>query len=161
MASNASPRQVKDEVPSNPHEAFKLACYSYGVKKLADRLTMKPGVLYNKCDADPESHHQPTLRDVLAVTRETGDMRVIDSLNRHFGRAAYDVGEPAACNDVALLDLLLRVGSDHGDLCTAVRNALEDHRFSREEIVRVRSEAFDLISQVLAFVHRLEGLVDE
>ena len=48
-----------------------------------------------------ESHHQPTLRDVIAVTRETRDMRILDSLNRLFDRAAYDV-TPGAASDAAL-----------------------------------------------------------
>lgn len=151
---------VNDVVPVSPFEAFRLVCATYGVKEMAERTGMKPGTLWNKCDADVESHHQPTLRDVIAVTRESGDLRVLDSLDRLFGRAAYDV-TPGAVSDAALLELLCRVGSDSGALHTAVGIALADGRFTQQDLVAVRVEAFDLVSSVLCFVQRLEGLVDE
>ena len=103
---------------------------------------------------------KPTLRDVIAVTRETRDMRILDSLNRLFDRAAYDV-TPGAASDAALLELLCNVGSDSGELHAAVARALKDGRFSVAELQCVRTEALDLVSAVLAFVQRLEGLVDE
>lgn len=147
-------------VPVSPFEAFRLLCAAYGVKDLAERLGMKPGTLWNKCDADVESHHQPTLRDVIAVTRESGDMRVLESLNRLFDRASYDV-TPGAASDSALLELLCKVGSDNGALHTAVGTALADGRFTQADLLAVRAEAFDLVSSVLSFVQRLEGLVDD
>ena len=151
---------TKHEVPVSPFDAFRAVATAYGVKDLAERLSMKPGTLWNKVDADVESHHQPTLRDVIAVTRETRDMRILDSLNRLFDRAAYDV-TPGAASDAALLELLCNVGSDSGELHAAVARALKDGRFSVAELQCVRTEALDLVSAVLAFVQRLEGLVDE
>lgn len=147
-------------VPVSPFEAFRLVCAAYGVKEMAERTGLKPGTLWNKCDADVESHHQPTLRDVIAVTRESGDMRVLDSLNRLFDRASYDVA-PGAVSDEALLDLLCKVGSDSGHLHAAVGKALADGEFTQQDLLDVRAEAFDLVSSVLCFVQRLEGLVDE
>ena len=46
-------------------------------------------------------------------------------------------------------------------LHAAVARALKDGRFSVAELQCVRTEALDLVSAVLAFVQRLEGLVDE
>jgi hypothetical protein len=73
-ASHPSHTVAKDEVHANPFLAFRGTA-----------------TLYNKCDADDDSHHQPTLRDVVRVTRATGDPRVLDSLDRMFNRASYDV----------------------------------------------------------------------
>lgn len=147
-------------VPVSPFEAFRLVAYTYGVERLANRLGMNRGTLYNKCDGDVESHHQPTLRDVIAVTRETGDLRILDSLNRLFDRAAYDVS-PGPASDAALLELLCKVGSDSGELHGAVARALQDGSFTAAELQGVRAEALDLVGAVLAFVQRLEGLVDD
>lgn len=151
---------VNAAVPVSPFEAFRVVCATYGVKEMAERIGIKPGTLWNKCDADVESHHQPTLRDVIAVTRESGDMRVLDSLNRLFDRASYDV-TPGAASDEALLELLCKVGSDSGALHSAVGVALSDGHFSQQNLLDVRAEAFDLVSSVLCFVQRLEGLVDD
>lgn len=160
MSRQRSLPEANHVVPVSPHEAFKRVCYAFGVAELADRLTMKRGTLYNKCDSDVEGYHQPTLRDVIAVTRETGDLRVIHSLNRLFQQASYPAAPPEVCSDAALLELLLRVGQDHGALCSAVHRALEDGKFTSAELEQIRGEGFDLISQVLAFIQRLEGLVD-
>lgn len=146
-------------VPESPFEAFRLVAYAYDVKRLADRLGMNRGTLYNKCDADVDSHHQPTLRDVIAITRETQDMRILESLNRLFDRASIDM-RPGPVSDEALLELLLRVSSEKGQMAQALRSGLADKQFCHADYMAVRAEAFDLINAVLDFVQRLEGLVD-
>jgi hypothetical protein len=148
-------------VPANPQDAFRQVCYAFGVKELAALLVMKTGVLYNKCDADEDSHHQPTLRDVVRVTQATGNTLVLDSLDRMFHRAAYDVTSGHEVSDKALLELLCTVGSENGAMHAALSKALQDLRLTSDEVKAVRGEAFDLITAVLTFVHRLQGLVDE
>ena len=151
---------TKHEVPVSPFEAFRAVAVAYGVKDLAERLSMKPGTLWNKVDADVESHHQPTMRDVIAITRETQDMRILESMNRLFDRATIDL-RPGPVSDEAVLELLLRVSSEKGQMAQALRNGYADTRFCRDDYQAVRAEAFDLINAVLDFVQRLEGLVDE
>lgn len=155
-----TPMFTKHEVPVSPFEAFRAVVTTYGVKDLAERLGMKTGVLWNKADADVESHHQPTLRDVIAITRETQDPRILESLNRLFDRATIDL-RPGPVSDEAVLDLLLRVSSEKGQMAQALRNGYADTRFCRDDYMAVRGEAFDLINAVLDFLQRLEGLVDE
>lgn len=150
-----------DAVPESPFEAFRLVAYTFGVEKLANRLGMNRGTLYNKADADVESHHQPTLRDVIAITRETGDMRILDSLDRLFDRAAYDVTPGLPVNDSALMELLCQVGSESGAMHQALLKGLGDGKFGLADLRAVRGEAFDVINAVLNFVWRLEGLVDD
>lgn len=146
-------------VPVNPYEAFRLVVYSHGVKELAERLGMSPGVLYNKADANVESQAQPTLRDLVAVTRETGDVRVLESLNRLFGRASVELTR-APASDAALLELLAHVASEHGAMCSALNLGLGEAGFTHAEFEAVRTEGLDLINAVLQFLQRLEGLVD-
>ena len=155
-----TPLFTKHEVPVSPFEAFRAVVIGYGVKELAERLSMKTGTLWNKADADVESHHQPTMRDVIAITRETQDMRILESMNRLFDRATIDL-RPGPVSDEAVLELLLRVSSEKGQMAQALRNGYADARFCREDYLAVRGEAFDLINAVLDFVQRLEGLVDE
>jgi hypothetical protein len=122
---------------------------------------MRCGTLYNKADADAESHNQPTLRDVIHVTRVTGDSRVLESLDRLFDRAGFDVREFRSCSDEALLELLCRVGSESGQMHECVRKALADARFTGHELTQIRGEVFDLVGELMAFLQRLEGLVDD
>lgn len=147
-------------VPHNPQEAFRQVVYAYGVKQMAAALLMNEGTLHNKCNADEDSHHKPTLKDVMHVTRVSGDTRILESLDRMFGRAGYDVA-PGEVSDMALLELLAKVASEHGAMNRALIDGLQDKAFSQAELQAVRAEAFDVINAVLCFVQRLEGLVDE
>lgn len=148
-------------VPESPLEAFRLVCYEFGIAELAAATGYKRGTLYNKADADADSHHQPTLLDVMTVTRVSGDTRILESLDRLFDRAGFDLPPPSACSDEHLLELLCNVGTEHGQLHAALNAALKKKRFKVEDLQRIRSEAFDLVGEVMAFLARLEGLVDE
>jgi hypothetical protein len=152
---------AKPAVAANPQLAFRDLVYRFGVKDLAAKLVMKVGTLYNKCEADEDSHNQPTLRDVVMVTQISGDPSILDSLDRMFNRAAYDVTPGLPVSDQAILELLCKVGSEHGDIHKALAKALTNVRFSQQDLQAVRAEVFDLVTAVLAFLQRLEGLVDE
>lgn len=146
--------------PANPFEAFRQLVYTFGVPELALQMGLKPGTLYNKADADEETHHQPTLRDVLLATRLTKDMRVLDSLDEQFGRSAYDMTRHGLVSDEALLELLAKLGAEAGEFHGALHAALIDKAFTPMEMVQIRAEAFDMVSALMTLVVRLEGLID-
>jgi hypothetical protein len=148
-------------LPSTPFEAFRDLCYLYGVPKLAGEMGTKPGTLYNKADADDNSHNQPTLRDVVLATRLSGDMRVLDALEEMFGRAAFDVSNMAHKSDQALLELIACLGKESGEFHGALHSALLQRKFTPSELTRIRGEAFDIVGALMTVVARLEGLVDE
>lgn len=145
---------------ANPFEAFRQLVYLHDVKALAAQMGMKPGTLWNKADADADSHNQPTLRDVVALTQRTGDTRVVDALNEMFGRAAFDVAPHAQVSDSALLELLTQLGIEKGEFHQALHDALADGRFTVKELQLIRGRAFDLVSALMTLVARVEGLLD-
>lgn len=155
-----SHKPSKDEVPANPYAAFRAVLMAYGVEDAANELGINKGTLWNKADADADSRAQPTLRDLISVTRLTGDHRAIESLLRLFNRASFSLaGGPVS--DEALLELLAKVGSEHGQMHQALLRGYEDRRFCRDDFAAVRAEAFDLITAVLNFITRVEGLIDD
>src|SRR3990167_3060622 len=129
-------KNVPKGQPANPFEAFRQLVYTFGVVELAPQMGLKPGTLYNKADADEDTHHQPSLRDVVLATRLTGDMRVLDALNEHFGRASFDVTSMAQVSDEALLELLTKLGSESGEFHGALYAALVDKKFNTDKIGR-------------------------
>jgi hypothetical protein len=147
--------------PANVFEAFRQLAYRFGVAELAEQMGIRPGTLYNKADADEDTHHQPTLRDVVLATRLTGDMRVLDALNESFGRAAFDISQCAEQSDDALLELFTDYGSENGEFCSALRNALRARRFTAGDYVLIEAEAMDVVSALMTLVSRVKGLVDE
>lgn len=146
---------------ADPFEAFRQLVYQFGVPALAQQMGLKPGTLWNKADADADTHHQPTMRDVMLATRLTNDMRVLDAMNEQFGRVAFDTRAMGVTSDEALLELLTRLGDESGQFHAALRNALVDRRFSMRELSAVRAEAFDMVSALMTLLVRMEGLLDE
>ena len=154
-------KRVSIGQPANPFEAFRQLAYTFGVAELAALMGVNPGTLYNKADADEETHHQPTLRDVMLATRLTGDMRVLDAMNESFGRAAFDVKPLSHISDEALLDLLLKYNGENGEFANAMVDALSSKSFTSANLNFVRAEAFDAIGALMTLVARLEGLLDD
>ena len=55
----------------------------------------------------------------------------------------FDMPAPQSCSDEALLELLCGVAEENGQMHAAVKAALADRRFTREELHHIKSEAFD------------------
>ncbi len=141
-------------------QAFRERVYLQGVERLAPLMGYRPGTLYNKADANDDSHNQPTLRDVLLVTQITGDMRVLDALDETFDRAAYDCTAHETVSDEALLELLANLGAESGEFHRELAAGLKERRFTQQQLARIRAEAFDMVGALMTLVHRLEGYVD-
>lgn len=141
--------------------AFREVVYAHGVDKLAPMMGLRPGTLYNKADASDDTHHQPTLRDVVHLTQATADMRVLDALDEMFGRAAFDCVQHASASDEELLHLLADVGKESGEFHRALGDGLRAKRFSPQALRAIRGEAFDIVAAVMTLVQRLEAYVDD
>ena len=162
-ASHAARRAARNHLAPDVFEAFRATVYAYpgGVDRLAARLGVRPGTLYNKAAGDEESHHQPTLRDVLLVCQITQDLRVLDALENIFGRSAFDVAELADVSDEDLLILLTRLGQRMGSFQGAISDGLSARRFSPEAMREIRAQAYDAVATLMTLTHRLEDMVDD
>jgi hypothetical protein len=143
------------------HEAFRAVVHDYGVEYLAGVLGVRPGTLYNKADGGDEAHNQPNLRDVVQVTQATGDMRIVEAMAETFGLATFACTPTRTASDEALLELLTTLGAEHGEFHQALGAALSGKRFTLEAYLRIRSEAFDVVSALMTLVQRVEGLLDD
>jgi hypothetical protein len=164
MAGNhAARRASRNSLGPDVFEAFRATVFGYpgGVDRLATRMGVRAGTLYNKADASDDSHHQPTLRDVLLVCQITNDLRVLDALEQIFGRSAFDVAELADVSDEDLLILLTRLGQRMGNFQGAISDGLNAKRFSPQAMRDIRAQAFDAIATLMTLTNRLEDLVDD
>jgi hypothetical protein len=147
---------------ASPQEAFRHLVYSQpSVAEVAALMGMRPGTLYNKADADEHSHNQPTLRDVVLLTRITGNPAVLDALCALFGRATFDCRPYANASDEHLLELLANLGTEHGQFCSALTRALRGERLTAAALHQVRCEGFDIVEALMTLLVRLEGLADD
>ncbi|MCV2349323.1 phage regulatory CII family protein [Paucibacter sp. Y2R2-4] len=157
MSNKSAMRRSLDP---NVYEAFRQLVYLDDVAELAAFMGIKTGTLYNKADAGEETHNQPTLRELVLATHYRGDLRVIEALNRMFGRASFDCAQYAGTSDEALLELLANFGKETGEFNSALLQGLAEKRFSLDAARRVRAEAFDAVSALMSLVKRIEDYVD-
>lgn len=156
----AAEHALRRAVAPNVFEAFRALVYAHEVPTLAARMGMQPGTLYNKAAASDDTHHQPTLRDVLLLTQATADTRVVEALAQTFGLATYDCASHATASDEALLELVTNLAGEHGEFHRALGDGLRAKRFTPGALRAIRGEAFDIVSALMTLVQRLEDYVD-
>ncbi|MES1977322.1 MAG: phage regulatory CII family protein [Pseudomonadota bacterium] len=159
MSGKRAVTEKVNSIPLSPQIAFREVVERFGYAEMAAAIVMHKGTLQNKCNTDEDSHHKPTLKDVVDVTRVSNDPAVIVSLARMFGLATYEL-VPGLGSDEALLELLCKVSAESGAMHAALVKGYADKTFSLDDYRAVRAEAFDLISAVMDFLQRLEGNVD-
>ncbi len=159
MSGKYAVTEKVNSIPLSPQVAFREVVERYGYAEMAAAIVMPKGTLQNKCNADEDSHHKPTLKDVVDVTRVSNDTAVIVSLARMFDLATYEL-VPGLGSDEALLELLCKVSAESGAMHTALVKGYADRKFTLEDYLEVRAEAIDVITALLNFLQRLEGNVD-
>ena len=71
-------------------ELIRQSAYHYGVPKLAAKMGLAPGTLYNKLNNDEGcSHHKLTLQDFIAILGITGDTAALQGLAGLFDHAVF------------------------------------------------------------------------
>ena len=121
------PAPLRRRSATSVFEAFRELVYmdgTAGVAKLADFMGLRIGTLYNKADAGDDTHHQPTLRDLIQATHFRADFRALDALNEQFGRASFDCTRFEQVSDMALLELVCQFGKENGEFHRAMAAAL-------------------------------------
>lgn len=127
----------------NPQDAIHHVVHDFpgGAEALAPRIGRGAQVLRNKVTLSHDGarrSHEPTLADVSAISRVTGDLRVIEALAAENGAVVVRLPDMSGVADDALLDLLLTSSQEYGEACAALRDALADG-----EVDRVRGLVVD------------------
>jgi hypothetical protein len=144
-------------------DAFRRVVHDYphGVEKLASRMAMSPGVLYNKANNNESTHHKPTLGDAVLASLATGDHRILHAFASTVGEVCIPLPDFSKVSDSALLELITRIGAEGGDFHHAINQGMADRRYRRSEHDAVKAEAYEFISAICEAVARLEGLIDD
>ena len=91
-------------------ELIRQSAYHYGVPKLAAKMGLAPGTLYNKLNNDEGcSHHKLTLQDFIAILGITGDTAALQGLAGLFDHAVFPLPQMEQMGDDALLDMVNQV----------------------------------------------------
>lgn len=151
----------------SPQDAIHHVVHDFpgGAEALAPRVGRGAQVLRNKVsqshDAATRRSHEPTLADVSAITRVTGDLRVLDALAAEVGAVVLRLPTIDALGDSALLDMVLTANDEYGQACAALRDALADGEVDRLEFDRLERETLESVRAQLELLDRVRGMLVE
>lgn len=149
----------------SPQDAIHHVVHDFpgGAEALAPRIGRGAQVLRNKVTlegvAGVRRSHEPTLADVAAITRITGDLRVLDALAAEVGAVVLRLPVIESLGDAALLDMVLTVNDEYGQACAALRDGLADGEINRQEFARIERETLEAVRGQLELLDRLRGMV--
>lgn len=148
----------------SPQDAIHHVVHEFpgGAEALAPRIGRGAQVLRNKVTLSHDGarrSHEPTLSDVSAISRVTGDLRVIEALAAENGAVVVRLPDMSGVADDALLDLLLTSSQEYGEACAALRDALADGEVDRVEFDRIEREMLESVRAQIEVLDRVRGLV--
>lgn len=146
--------------PGDVQDAFYRVVHDFGVQKLADKMGVSAGVLYNKANANDTSHHKPTLGEAVLVTNLASDKRIAQSFAVACGGVFLDLPDLSLISDVALLEAVSKIAMEGGEFHAAFINALSDNRISQSEFFEIQAEAFQWIAAIGETLSRIGEMIE-
>ena len=147
----------------SPQDAIHHVVHDFpgGAEALAPRIGRGAQVLRNKVTLahDGRRSHEPTLADVSAISRVTGDLRVIEALAAENGAVVVRLPDMSGVADDALLDLVLTSSQEYGEACAALREALADGEVDRIEFESLEREMLESVRAQIEVLDRVRSLV--
>lgn len=141
-------------------ELIRQSAYHYGVPKLATKMGLAPGTLYNKLNNDEGcSHHKLTLQDFIAILGITGDTAALQGLAGLFDHAVFPLPQMEQMGDDALLDMVNQVYVQGGRAHTVMAEALADGQVSEEEYSAYDLECRQWVAAIVALRRRFKNMV--
>lgn len=141
-------------------ELTRQVAYSYGVVKLAAKMGINAGTLYNKLNTDDScTHHKLSVQDLIHIIGITGDMTPLAAFAALFDHALYRLPQHNNTADDALLDLVNQTQINAGTAHLAMAEALADGCISPQEFGRIALGCHDWLSAIVTLKCRFKSMV--
>jgi hypothetical protein len=127
-----------------------------GGKVLADRMSINPGTLYNKCNPGMPTHRL-TLPEAVDVMRHCQDVRILKVLCQKAHHACVSWLQFQQVGDMALFDAWTAADMEHGKTVESIRDALSDGRIDHHEYRRIKTEMFVDFAREIELLERLNA----
>ncbi len=116
-------------------------------KEIAATLGMSNQVLINKANSQNE-FNKLTLREAVAIQKITGSTAIHEAVGLELGINSVVLKEPE--KPVSLVEALLTVVSECGDVSRATREAMDDGRLTEREKAEMQREVTEAIDSLMA-----------
>jgi hypothetical protein len=146
--------------PADVLEAFRATVQDYEVAKMAAKIGVPVGTLYNKINLNETSSHKPTLGESILVQVVSGDTRIVEAMAHTLGGVFVKLPSLEGVSDAALLEMVAEIHIQSGFFHHEVKKALADNKFTKEEHRDIHRQSLQFITAVLEAVKRIEGMID-
>lgn len=139
-------------------EAIAVTSHDFpgGIRLLAEKMSVNPGTLYNKCNPGMPSHRL-TLREAMDIMHHSRDVRILEVLCRETHHACVSRTQFHQIGDMALFDAWAASDMEHGKTAESIRTALRDARIDANEYREIRVEMFVDFARELEMLDRLHA----
>lgn len=127
-----------------------------GVQALAEKISVNPGTLYNKCNPGMPSHRL-TLREAVDIMYHSRDVRILEFLCRETHHACVAQAQFQHVGDMVLFDAWTASDMEHGKTAESIRTALADARIDDKEYRAIHAEMFADFARALEMLDRLNA----
>jgi len=148
-------------IPTDVQQAFYRVVHDFGVEKLAGRMGMSPGTLYNKANynQNENNHNKPTLADCIVVTHLTGDKRIAQAFALAAGGVFFELPDLSRLSTDALLINLTHIQIRNGSFHHEIHDALSgDDLIDAKEFARIEREAHGYLAALLEGLERMREM---
>ncbi|OMZ64545.1 hypothetical protein AQ865_02075 [Burkholderia pseudomallei] len=133
--------------------------YPGGCESLAPRLGVSPAVLRSKVNPNTGTH-KLTLQEAVRIGEVTDNDAILEAWAGERGYALVKLPSGVDCCDAAIVELMGKAWSTHGDVGQEIVKTLEDGRVERHEIERVDHRIFKHAQVLLDISARLRGMAE-
>lgn len=123
-----------DQIDIAVHETSRN--FPGGLPALARALGMHEQVLRSKCCPTTDTH-KLSLREALAMMLQTGDISILVAMADELGCTVARKGDMP---QIHLIEAILRVDAEHGDVSRALSDALSDGHLNERERANILKE---------------------
>ena len=133
---------------------------NYGIPKLAEKLNLQRGTLYNKLNRSEScNYHKLNLQEFIDIISVTKDFNILISLCGLFNYSAYALPLTHQIADQALLDVINDVYINSGLTHKAMAEALDDGQITQIEYIEFANQAFRFLSAILTWQQKVKAMV--
>ncbi|MDR5825970.1 phage regulatory CII family protein, partial [Caballeronia sp. LZ043] len=133
--------------------------YKGGCESLAPRLGMSAAVLRSKVNPNTDTH-KATLMDAVSISEMADDDRVLEAWARERGYALVKIPNVDSCTDQAIVEMMGKAWSTHGEVGNEIVKTLEDGRVEEREVERVEKSIFTHAQVLFSIAARLRGMAE-
>jgi hypothetical protein len=128
-----------------------------GIKDLSQKMAVSYSTLANKLNPACEGHRL-SIHEALSLMLITRNFSILHVIADECGFVLTPKGEPNNSGDQALLEAYGKVHAENGDIARALLGALEDGKFTPNEINEITREVHENVEALQAFLRRVRGL---